>query len=99
MSFMRTAVCLVFLTRSAVCGQSFEVASVKLTTVPRQNFAITCLPGGERLRVTNIAPLWLIGAAYNVPVRQISGLPEEVAKDNYDIEAKAEHPVSRWQMM
>jgi uncharacterized protein (TIGR03435 family) len=99
LSFMLTISMACTLTISMACGQSFEVASVKLTTVPRQGFAITCLPGGERLRVTNIAPLWLIGAAYNVPVRQISGLPEEVAKDNYDIEAKAEHPVTRQQMM
>jgi len=94
---MRIATLLLASTLSS--AQSFEVASIKPTTVARQNFAITCLPGGERLRVTNISPLWLIGAAYNVPVRQISGLPEEVEKDNYDIEAKADHPVNRQQMM
>jgi uncharacterized protein (TIGR03435 family) len=79
-------------------SQSFEVASVKRTTEPAQN-TITCLPGGERLRVKNMPLNWLIGAAYNMPVRQISGLLETFAKEDYDIEAKADHPVNRQQMM
>ena len=79
-------------------GQSFEAASVKLNTVAMPN-AVTILPGGERLRVTNFPLLWLIGEAYRVPNRQISGLPEAMGRECYDIDAKAEHPVNREQMM
>jgi len=43
--------------------------------------------------------VWLISAAYNVPMRQISGLPPELSDEGYDIEAKADHPVDRDQMM
>jgi len=81
-----------------LCGQTFEVASVKLNTVAAQN-TITVLPGGERLRVRNFPLPWLLGAAYNIPNRQIVGLPEAMLKDDYDIEAKSDRPVSREQMM
>jgi uncharacterized protein (TIGR03435 family) len=98
MSFMRTPVCLVILTISAAHSQSFEVESVKRNTEPAQN-TISCLPGGVRLKVKNMPLNWLIGAAYNMPVRQISGLSETIAREDYDIEATADHPVNRQQMM
>jgi uncharacterized protein (TIGR03435 family) len=82
----------------AAFGQSFEVASVKVNTVAAQN-TMTVLPGGERFRATNFPLLWLISAAYQVPNRQIFGLPEAISRECYDIEAKAEHAVSRDQMM
>jgi uncharacterized protein (TIGR03435 family) len=80
------------------CGQSFEVASLKVTKTPTLA-TITILPGGERLMARNFPLLWLIGEAYPVPNRQISGLPDAFLKDGFDIEAKAERPVSRAQMM
>ena len=58
---------------------------------------MTVLPGGERLMARNMPLIWLIGEAYRVPNRQISGLPDGFG--NYDIEAKADRPVSRAQMM
>jgi uncharacterized protein (TIGR03435 family) len=79
-------------------GQSFEVASVKLSkaqTLP----TMAALPGGERLVARNMPLNWLIGEAYRVPNRQISGLPDGMKTEPYDIEAKAEHPVSRARMM
>jgi uncharacterized protein (TIGR03435 family) len=79
-------------------GQSFEVASVKLGTPPAQS-SFGPLPGGERYRA-RMAPLgWLMSAAYGVPMRLISGLPQALTSDGYDIEAKAEHAVSREVMM
>ena len=92
---MRKLIALIALTASA---QSFEVASVKLGRPPaRSSFGPQ--PGGERYRAVN-APLgWLISAAYGVPMRQISGLPQALSGDGYDIEAKAERPVNRDQMM
>jgi uncharacterized protein (TIGR03435 family) len=79
-------------------GQSFEVASVKPNTDWGPN-TLTCLPGGERFRVRNMPLLFIIGAAYNVPNRQISGMLEKTALEDYDIEAKADRPASREQMM
>jgi uncharacterized protein (TIGR03435 family) len=94
--FMGARVVLAAMAMAALRGQSFEVASMKVNTVEAPN-TMTRLPGGERLRVTNFPLLWLIGEAYHVPNRQISGLPD--TKETYDIEAKADHPVSREQMM
>lgn len=90
---MKEILALIALTASA---QSFEVASVKVNTVPALN-TMTRMPGGERLLVTNFPLLWLIGEAYHVPNRQIIGLPD--FREDYDIEAQADHPVSRDQMM
>ena len=71
---------------------------MKLSTVAARN-TMTVLPGGERLRVVNFPLLWLIGEAYHVPNRQVSGLPEAMGRECYDLEAKAEHPGNREQMM
>ncbi|HTB14718.1 MAG TPA: TIGR03435 family protein [Bryobacteraceae bacterium] len=94
----RRIACLLALTTVFICAQSFEVASVKLNTVAMAN-TLTRLPGGERFRATNFPLLWLIGEAYHVPNRQITGLPEAMGRECYDIEAKADHPVNREQMM
>jgi uncharacterized protein (TIGR03435 family) len=80
------------------CGQSFEVASVKLGKPPART-AYGPQPGGERYRAVNAPLSWLISEAYGVPLRQISGLPQAFSGDGYDIEAKADHPVNRDRMM
>jgi uncharacterized protein (TIGR03435 family) len=79
------------------CGQSFEVASIKPGKPPAQS-TMARSPGGERFIARNMPLLWLIGEAYQVSNRQISGLPPAL-NDGYDIEAKADRPVSRDQMM
>jgi uncharacterized protein (TIGR03435 family) len=43
--------------------------------------------------------LWLMGIAYSVSIRQISGLPDSFGLKNYDIDATCGHPASREQMM
>jgi len=83
---------------ASVSGQSFEVASVKPGKPPTQS-TMTSLPGGERFVARNMPLIWLISAAYNVPMRQISGLPSELSNEGYDIDAKADHPADRQQMM
>jgi len=40
-----------------------------------------------------------VSAAYNVPMRQISGLPQDLSNEGYDIEAKADRPANREWMM
>jgi uncharacterized protein (TIGR03435 family) len=86
------------LTTGLLCGQSFEVASVRLSSGQTRSM-MEVLPGGERFVARNMPLNWLIGEAYRVPNRQISGLPGDMATENYDIEAKADRPVSRAQMM
>jgi uncharacterized protein (TIGR03435 family) len=89
---------LAILTIGAVLGQSFEVASVKLNTAPSPA-TMGPLAGGERYLARNIPLLWLIGAAYGILNKQISGVPAAMATESYDIEAKAQHPVNRDVMM
>jgi bla regulator protein blaR1 len=91
-------ICLLCFTTGLVFGQEFEVASVKPNT-GRGQATMTSLPGGERLVARNMPLVWLIGEAYLVPNRQISGLPDGMGTENYDIEAKAGRPVSRAQMV
>jgi len=43
--------------------------------------------------------LWLISSAYDVSIRQVSGLPSSFSSKSYDIEAKSAKPASREQMM
>jgi Protein of unknown function (DUF3738) len=92
---MREIVALIGLT---ACGQSFEVASVKVGKPPARS-SFGPLPGGERYRAVNAPLNWLISEAYRVPMRQISGLPPAFSSDGYDIDAKADHPVNRDQML
>jgi uncharacterized protein (TIGR03435 family) len=80
------------------CGQSFEVASVRLNTTAAPA-TLGPLAGGERYLARNIPLKWLIGAAYGVSNKQISGLPADLASGSYDIEAKADHAVKRDQIM
>jgi uncharacterized protein (TIGR03435 family) len=95
---MRKAVAVIALATGFVRGQSFEVASLKPGT-PHTQSTMSPLPGGERFMARNMPLVWLVSAAYSVSMRQISGLPSELANQGYDIEAKAEHPVDREQMM
>ena len=92
---MKKIIALIALTASA---QSFEVASVKAGRPPARS-SFGPLPGGERYRAVNAPLNWLISEAYRVPLRQISGLPPAFSSDGYDIDAKAEHPVNRDQML
>jgi uncharacterized protein (TIGR03435 family) len=43
--------------------------------------------------------LWLISSAYDVSIRQLSGLPESFISKHYDIDATSAKPASREQMM
>jgi len=43
--------------------------------------------------------LWLITSAYDVSIRQVSGLPNSFNSKSYDIEATCRRPASREQMM
>jgi uncharacterized protein (TIGR03435 family) len=87
------------------CGQiasgqaAFEVASIKLSVDATRKPSIGPSPGGERFTARNMPLLWLISYAYDVSIRQISGLPKSFSSNSYDIEAKLAQRASREQMM
>src|SRR5215469_3685733 len=70
---------------------AFEVASVKQNTSGDfRNAALQYLPGG-RFVARNIGLSFLIGEAYHVPYTsgRLSGGPDWMRRENYDIEATA----------
>lgn len=82
--------------RCQPAGPSFEVASVRLHRNAGEKGNMEFAPGGERFAATNVPLSLLIATAYNVTLPQFTGqnsaLP--VLSERYDIQAKAEHPVS-----
>jgi bla regulator protein BlaR1 len=77
----------------------FDVVSIKRTpenTGPGADFS--AMPGG-RLHVRNNEIMNLIGNAYGLPQYRITGAPDWLTADRYDMEAKAEDAASRPQMM
>lgn len=77
---------------------AFEVASIKPTKngIGPNTFDIP--PGGQRFGATNCSLKLLIMIAYGVSDRRVSGGPGWLNTDTYDVEAKAEHPVTRQQI-
>jgi uncharacterized protein (TIGR03435 family) len=69
----------------------FEVASVKPNT-SGSNMISVRPPVGGRFTATNARLKMLIGLAYNVKTAQISGGPQWLGSDGYDIAAKAADP-------
>ena len=70
---------------------AFEVASVKLNkSSESRNWGFDYLPGG-RFKATNLSLDWIIGEAYHVSPwsARLSGGPEWIGSDRYDIEATA----------
>jgi uncharacterized protein (TIGR03435 family) len=74
---------------------AFDVASIKLSTDPTRSASIGPVPGGRRFRATNMPLLWLITSAYDVSIRQVSGLPNFLSSKSYDIDATCGQPASR----
>jgi uncharacterized protein (TIGR03435 family) len=71
---------------------AFEVASVKLNTSgDNRRIGMQFLPGG-RFTATNVPLFLIVATAYNVPFQspRLSGGPDFVRSDRYDIEARAE---------
>jgi uncharacterized protein (TIGR03435 family) len=87
----------------ALCqhAPSFEVASIRLN---KDSTAIANLDfpaGSERFVATNAPLNLLIATAYGVTIRQFSWEKSAalVLSERYDVQAKAEHPVSRGEML
>ena len=65
----------------------FEVASVKTNKTGQREGGITAI-GGGRFRATNIPLKILLATAYDVNFEQISGGPDWLDSERYDVEAK-----------
>jgi bla regulator protein blaR1 len=76
---------------TSVPPPAFEVASVKINKSGERRMGSRILPGG-RYSATNVPVDWLIAEAYHVPIQssRLSGGPEWIRTDNYDVEAKAD---------
>lgn len=78
-----------------VCGQAprltFEVASIKPAKPGGRGGGIKALPGGQEYTASNVPVKLIIALMYKIPMRQISGGPDWLNTDLWDIEAKADH--------
>lgn len=73
---------------------TFEVASIHPTKPGTVNGMVKPLPGGLGYTSRNIPIKLIFSLMYRVPMRQISGAPDWLGSDTYDIEAKADHAYS-----
>jgi uncharacterized protein (TIGR03435 family) len=88
------AVAVAGLLAAGLWGQSgFEVASVRANRTGARGGSFDFPPGRDRLSLTNMPLGALILVAYDITVRQLSGASELVS-ERYDVQAKAEKPVS-----
>jgi uncharacterized protein (TIGR03435 family) len=101
---MAAVILLAFSAAVALCqptAPSFEAASIRLNKSSKGGGDIEFLLGGERFAATNVPLSLLIATAYNVTIPQFawrnSAFP--VLSERFDIQAKAERPVSRTEML
>ena len=73
---------------------TFEVASIKPARPGQPGGLIKALPGGQEYTAQNEPVKLIISLMYKVPIWQITGGPDWLDKDSYDIEAKADRSYS-----
>jgi uncharacterized protein (TIGR03435 family) len=86
--------------RAQTAGPAFEVASIKINTNPQAPRFYQA--ANDRLSIGNVTLRMLIPLAYGVDPDQISGGPEWIDKDRFDILAKAAVPFApetQWRAM
>ena len=71
---------------------TFEVASIRPSKPGGVGGFIKPLPGGIGYTSQNIPIKLIFSLMYRVPMRQISGGPEWLGSEPYDIEARADRP-------
>jgi uncharacterized protein (TIGR03435 family) len=82
---------------NAQSREAFDVASVKPNTTRGGGTYPGLAPGGKRFTAINLPLTALIMLAYDATPRQISGVPGELDKVGYDIEASCDHPMTKEQ--
>src|SRR3954467_15309617 len=87
---MRRVAALILTWGALLNAQSFEVATVKLTSADQQGIEqpsiVQFLPNG--FRRTNSTLRTLVRTAYDVQEYQVLGGPDWVARDRFDIEGR-----------
>jgi uncharacterized protein (TIGR03435 family) len=73
---------------------TFEVASIKPSKPGGRGYIIKPLPGGQTYLAERIQVKHVISLMYKIPESQISGGPDWIETDFYDIDAKAARPSS-----
>jgi len=76
--------------------EAFDVASVKLNTTGGGGYP-GLAPGGKRFTATNLPLTAPIMLAYDTTPREISGVPGELDKQGYDIEASCDRQMTKEQ--
>src|ERR1700679_2027078 len=69
---------------------TFDVATIRRSNANDLAGGIKPLPGGNGYSAKNIPIKLMISLMYRVPIRQITGGPDWLASDRYDIEARAD---------
>ncbi|MGA3237572.1 MAG: M56 family metallopeptidase [Bryobacteraceae bacterium] len=77
---------------------TFEAASVKPSAPGSHAGPIRALPGGDGYTVQDATVKLMISLIYKVPMRQIKAGPGWLEADGYDIEAKADHAHSLYDL-
>lgn len=72
----------------------FEVATLKPTPAGARGGGIRPTPGGERYLANNVPLKAIIALVYRVKFNQVTGGPDWVNTERYDMNAKAEKPSS-----
>ncbi|HLW76795.1 MAG TPA: TIGR03435 family protein, partial [Bryobacteraceae bacterium] len=70
----------------------FEVASLKPAAPDQRGAGIRPAPGGERYVASNATLKTMLSVAYRIRPEQITGGPDWVDNDRFDMNAKAEKP-------
>jgi len=73
---------------------TFDVATIRPSAETDRNGGIKALPGGNGYTAQNIPVKLMISLMYRIPMRQISGGPDWLESDRYNVEAKADRPYS-----
>jgi len=69
---------------------TFDVATIRPSKQTDRNGGIKALPGGNGYTAQNIPVKLMISLMYKVPMRQITGGPDWLAGDRYNVEAKTD---------
>jgi uncharacterized protein (TIGR03435 family) len=98
MSFRLSAVSLL---AAVACAQTFEVASVKPSAPGQRGGIVRPMPGNQAYMAQNMPLRILMTVAYTVTNRQISGGPDWIDTEPWDLMAKADraYPVEQLRVM
>ena len=69
---------------------TFDVATIRPSKQSDRNGGIKALPGGNGYTAQNIPIKLMISLMYRVPMRQITGGPDWLETDRYNVEARAD---------